>query len=98
MKMSDTKPELEMEDDGTCTFILFDGVRIAKRENAKRDPHSTEDSVDWDILEPGWDIRSTPDHKKVHIMYPQQEIPPEPASRSRPVKRRKSSHQGRKRS
>jgi hypothetical protein len=49
---------------GTDIFVVFEGVRIAKRGHA-----GTAQAMTWVSLEPGWVVYSTPDHETITIEH-----------------------------
>ena len=50
--------EIEIVFDGTDCFVVFDGLRIAKRGDGK-----------WVSLEPGWSVYSPPNHETIAVEY-----------------------------
>lgn len=53
--------ELELMYDGVDIFVIFDGVRIAKRGRPESPQAGT-----WVSLEPGWEVRGI---KQLEITY-----------------------------
>jgi hypothetical protein len=51
-------PPAWIECDGRNLFVVYDGLRIAKRENRQ-----------WISLEPGFVVTSPPDHESITITY-----------------------------
>ena len=49
------KPAFDLEGDGTDLFVIFDGVRIAKRGHP-----GTAQGGGWVSLEPGWQVLNGP--------------------------------------
>jgi|KBSMisStaDraftv2_1062788.scaffolds.fasta_scaffold2164596_1 hypothetical protein len=49
------KPAFDLEGDGTDLFVIFDGVRIAKRGHP-----GTAQAGRWVSLEPGWRVLNGP--------------------------------------
>lgn len=57
-------PPSQIVFDGTDLFLVFKGVRIAKRGHA-----DTEHAGQWISLEPGFTVYSPPDHSSITVEY-----------------------------
>ena len=60
----ETPPELTMLNDGKDTFIVVDGVTIAKRGH----PGTTQAGT-WISLEPGWTVGFNEDQSQLFVRY-----------------------------
>lgn len=89
-----------IEHEGAYTFVVVNGMRIARREHAKRtqDKMMNEPqgsvlqtgpvSIDWESLQPGWWVTSTTDHKEFAITFPPQEQPRTKRGKEKPREER----------
>jgi len=54
----------ELHDDGENTFVLVDGVKIAKRGRP-----DTAHAMTWIMLEPGWIVRDVHEGQAVEVRF-----------------------------
>jgi hypothetical protein len=57
-------PEIEVEEHCSDTFVIVNGVAIARRGR----PDTSEAGI-WVPLEPGWTVTSSEDLSRVEIIY-----------------------------
>jgi hypothetical protein len=58
------EPICELHNDGENTFVLVDGVKIAKRGRP-----DTAHAMTWIMLEPGWIVRDVDQGKTVEVRF-----------------------------
>jgi hypothetical protein len=68
-------PEIEIEEQCADTFVVVNGVAIARRGS----PDTSEAGI-WMSLEPGWTVTSSEDLSRVEIMYDSNRCSTEPGN------------------
>jgi hypothetical protein len=58
------EPTCELHDDGKYTFVLVDGVKIAKRGR-----QDTAHAMTWIMLEPGWIVRDVHEGTAIEVRF-----------------------------
>ncbi len=62
-------PEIEIEEHCSDTFVVVNGVAIARRS-----PPGTSEANVWVSLEPGWTVTSSEDLSRVEIIYDSKQV------------------------